>query len=69
MIDMIRLDDSKEVITLFYEKYLLSRRIKHWDEKITRLNLRCDFCWQGHQNNYYESSHRKKEEKHVSTTV
>jgi len=52
MLDRIHLEDSEEVITLLYEKYLLSRKILDWDDKITRLNLRCEFCGAGHQNNY-----------------
>jgi len=69
MIDMIRLDDSEEVIPVLYEKYLLSCKIKHYDDKIARLNLRCDFCGQGHQNSYCEGPQRKKEEQQISTTA
>jgi len=40
MIYMIHLDNSEEVITLLYEKYLQSCKKKHWDGKIARLNMR-----------------------------
>jgi len=32
-----------------YEKYLLSRKIKRWDDKISRLNVRFDFYEANHQ--------------------
>ncbi|AES88761.1 hypothetical protein MTR_4g061900 [Medicago truncatula] len=49
MLDRFCLYDTEEVVTLLYEKYLLSRKIKHWDDKISRLNVRCDFYEASHQ--------------------
>jgi len=65
MLDRIHLEDTEEVITLLYEKYLLSRKTLHWDDKITRLNLRCEFCGGGHQSSYCEGPHIRKEEQQV----
>jgi len=65
MLDRIHLEDSEEVITLLYEKYLLSCKILHWDDKIIRLNLRCEFCGAGHHNSYCEGPHIRKEEQQV----
>ncbi|AES98750.2 hypothetical protein MTR_5g072370 [Medicago truncatula] len=41
MIDRLRLYDTKEIWSLQYEKYMLSLKIKYWDNKISRLNERC----------------------------
>lgn len=37
------LDDTKEVIDMLYEKYLLSRNIKQYNDKISRLNVKVIF--------------------------
>ncbi|AET03782.1 hypothetical protein MTR_8g075640 [Medicago truncatula] len=42
MIDRLRLYDTEEIVTLHYGKYLLSVKLKHYDDKISRLNTRCD---------------------------
>ncbi|KEH25872.1 hypothetical protein MtrunA17_Chr6g0464231 [Medicago truncatula] len=42
LVDRLRLYDTKEIVTLQYEKYLLSVKMKHCDDKISRLNTRCD---------------------------
>ncbi|KEH40874.1 hypothetical protein MTR_1g036730 [Medicago truncatula] len=42
LVDRLRLYDTEEIITLQYEKYLLSVKMKHCDDKISRLNTRCD---------------------------
>jgi len=42
MIDRLRLYDIKEIVTLQYEKYLLSWKIKNCDDEISRLNTSCD---------------------------
>ena len=42
MMDGLRLYNIEEIVTLQYEKYMLSWKIKQWDSKISRLNARCD---------------------------
>jgi len=42
MIDRFCLYDTEDIVTMLYEKYLLSRKIQHWDDKISRLNAICD---------------------------
>ena len=37
MIDRLRLYKAEEIVTLQYEKYLLSRKIHHCDDRISRL--------------------------------
>jgi len=54
MIDMIRLDDTEELITLLYKKYLLSRKIQQLDDKIARLNLRCKFYGENPNSSFCE---------------
>jgi len=54
MIDMISLGDTEEVIALLYEKYLLSRKIKHWDGKISRSKVISDFYGADHQRRNWE---------------
>jgi len=49
MIDRLRLYDTEEIVTLEYEKYLLSWKIKQWDNQISRLNVRCDLHESNHQ--------------------
>jgi len=49
MIDRFRLYDTKEIVTLEYEKYLLSWKIKQWDNQISRLNARCVLYEVNHQ--------------------
>ena len=48
MINKLRLYDTEEIVTLEYEKYLLSRKIQHWDDKISRLNAICG-CYEANQ--------------------
>ncbi|AES87161.1 hypothetical protein MTR_4g022300 [Medicago truncatula] len=33
---------TEEIVTLQYEKYLLSVKMKHCNDKFSRLNMRCD---------------------------
>jgi len=54
MIDKISLGDTEEVIALLYEKYLLSRKIKHWDDKISRSKVISDFYGANHQRRNWE---------------
>jgi len=42
LVDRLRLYDIEEIVTLQYEKYLLSWKIKNCDDEISRLNTRCD---------------------------
>ena len=49
MIDRLRLYDTEEIVTLEYEKYLLSWKIKQRDNQISRLNARCDLHEVNHQ--------------------
>ncbi len=42
LVDRLHLYDTGEIVTLEYEKYLLSWKIKQWDNQISRLNARCD---------------------------
>jgi len=44
LVDRLRLYDIEEIVTLQYEKYLLSVKIKQWDNKISRLNKKNDCC-------------------------
>ena len=39
---MLRLYDTEEIVTLQYEKYMLSLKIKYLDNKISRLNKKND---------------------------
>jgi len=41
LVDRLRLYDTEEIVTLQYEKYMLSLKIKYLDNKISRLNERC----------------------------
>jgi len=41
MIDRLRLYDVEEILTLQYEKYLLSWKIRNCDDEISRLNAIC----------------------------
>jgi hypothetical protein len=41
LVDRLHLYDIEEIVTLQYEKYLLSWKIKNYDDEISRLN-RCD---------------------------
>jgi len=41
LVDRLRLYDIEEIVTLHYEKYMLSLKIKYLDNKISRLNERC----------------------------
>jgi len=54
LIDRLRLYDTEEIVTLEYEKYLLSWKIKQWDNQISRLNARCDLYEANHQGTYCE---------------
>jgi len=49
LVDRLRLYDTEEIVTLKYEKYLLSWKIKQWDNQISRLNARCDLYEAYHQ--------------------
>jgi len=49
LVDRLRLYDTEEIVTLEYEKYLLSWKIKQWDNQIWRLNARCDLYEANHQ--------------------
>ena len=49
LVDRLRLYDTEEIVTLEYEKYLLSWKIKQWDNQISRLNARCDLYEANHQ--------------------
>lgn len=49
LVDRLRLYDTEEIVTLEYEKYLLSWKIKQWDNQISRLNVRCDLHEVNHQ--------------------
>ena len=49
LVDRLRLYDTEEIVTLEYEKYLLSWKIKQWDNQISRLNARCDLHEANHQ--------------------
>jgi len=46
---MLRLYETEEIVTLEYEKYLLSWKIKQRDNQISRLNARCDLHEANHQ--------------------
>jgi len=49
LVDRLHLYDTEEIVTLEYEKYLLSWKIKQWDNQIPRLNARCDLYEANHQ--------------------
>jgi len=49
LVDRLRLYDTEEIVTLEYEKYLLSWKIKQWDNQISRLNARCVLYEVNHQ--------------------
>ena len=49
LVDKLRLYDTEEIVTLEYEKYFLSWKIKQWDNQISRLNVRCDLHESNHQ--------------------
>jgi hypothetical protein len=42
LVDRLRLYDTEEIVTLEYEKHLLSWKIEQRDNQISRLNARCD---------------------------
>ncbi|KEH41656.1 hypothetical protein MTR_1g053405 [Medicago truncatula] len=42
LVDMLHIYDTEEIVTLQYEKYMLSVKMKYCDDKISRLNTRCD---------------------------
>ena len=46
--------DSEEIDILRYEKYMLSLKIKYLDNKISRLNERCDLYKANHQVSDFE---------------
>jgi len=48
LVDRIRLYEIEEIMTLQYEKYLLSWKIKNCDNEISRLNTRCDLYKANH---------------------
>jgi len=43
LVDRLHLYDIEEIVTLQYEKYLISWKIRNCDDEISRLNTRCDF--------------------------
>jgi hypothetical protein len=49
LVDRLHIYDTEEIVTLEYEKYLLSWKIKQWDNQISRLNARCDLYEANHQ--------------------
>ncbi|AES97384.2 hypothetical protein MTR_5g053480 [Medicago truncatula] len=49
LVDRLHLYDTEEIVTLEYENYLLSWKIKQWDNQISRLNARCDLHEANHQ--------------------
>jgi len=49
LVNRLRLYDTEEIVMLEYEKYLLSWKIKQWDNQISRLNARCDLYEANHQ--------------------
>jgi len=44
---------------------MLFFKIKHWDDKIARLNVRCDFWGTDYQSSYCEGPYIKKEKQQV----
>jgi len=54
LVDMLRLYDTKEIVALQYEKYMLSLKIKYLDNKISRLKERCGRCEANQQGSNYE---------------